>query len=379
MAKAAAKKKATSAHRKVQASTTRSRKTVKKTVDEKIIDEKVVDKKTTDKQPVNKKSTAKKTNNKKKKTTNKTSTPKSLETEKKQQEPEIILHTAKRVDLLEKEIEQKATESATETIFVRKVEKIIPTAEKEEPTAKEEAVDEPVPAKTETEVLTEIQQVLPSDSFDLTEVNARIKQRRAENNTKQNRETKTAKEIKETAIDKALVEASRDAKKRDAERRKSRKVHFGFRRVVLALACAAAAVFAIVYFVDLNTPNISLKVAAMQSGIDAKYPTYIPRDFDLSDITSENGKITLNFRNASTGDAFTIIEEKSSIDSAALLSSYVKPTYGDNYSEIVEQGLTLYISGSDAAWVNGGVLYKLKTVSGSLTKKQLKSIAVSSL
>ncbi|MBQ9018478.1 hypothetical protein IJ117_01860 [Candidatus Saccharibacteria bacterium] len=378
MAKAAAKKKATSAHRKVQASTTRSRKTVKKTVDEKIIDEKVVDKKTTDKQPVNKKSTVKKTNNNKK-TTNKTSTPKSLETEKKQQEPEIILHTAKRVDLLEKEIEQKAAESTAETIFVRKVEKIIPTAEKEEPTAKEKTVDEPVSAKTETEVLTEIQQVLPSDSFDLAEVNARMEQRRAENSTKQNRETKTAKEIKETAIDKALVEASRDAKKRDAERRKTRKVHFGFRRVVLALACAAAAVFAIVYFVDLNTPNISLKVAAMQSGIDAKYPTYIPRDFDLSDITSENGKITLNFRNASTGDAFTIIEEKSSIDSAALLSSYVKPTYGDNYSEIVEQGLTLYISGSDAAWVNGGVLYKLKTVSGSLTKKQLKSIAVSSL
>lgn len=192
----------------------------------------------------------------------------------------------------------------------------------------------------------------------------------------------TAKEMKDQAIKKALAAAASNTAKQDKKAKakklkKSGKVHFGFGRVVLAITCAAAAVFAIVYFVNLNMPDISMRVAAMQTGIEASYPNYIPRDFGLSDITSENGKITLNFKNSSTGDAFALIEEQSSWDSNALLTNYVKETYGENYSIIREQGLTIYISGSDAAWVNGGVVYKLKTTSGSLTKKQIKSIAVS--
>ena len=147
--------------------------------------------------------------------------------------------------------------------------------------------------------------------------------------------------------------------------------------MALALTCAAAVVFAIVYFVNLNMPDISLKVAAMQSGIDASYPTYVPRDYSLSSITSENGKIVLDFSNNSTGDCFSITEEQSHWDSSALLSNFVKDEYGDNYTTIREQGLTIYISNSDAAWVNGGVVYKIKSVSGSLTKKQIRSIAVS--
>ncbi len=184
----------------------------------------------------------------------------------------------------------------------------------------------------------------------------------------------TAQEMKQTAISQAIAKT---AKKQVIKKRKMNTVHFGFKRILLATVCAAIAVFAIVYFVNLNVPNISLKVAAMQSGIEASYPTYVPRDFNLSDITSENGRITLNFKNGSTGDAFTLVEEKSSWDSNALLNNFVRETYGDNYTMIREQGLTLYISGSNASWVNGGVVYKLKTTSGTLTKKQIKSIAVS--
>ena len=181
---------------------------------------------------------------------------------------------------------------------------------------------------------------------------------------------------RQTAVDRALVEAATSTASQRAKR-SSYKVHFGFKRILLALVCAGAAVFAIVYFVNLNSPNVSLKVAAMQSGIEASYPSYVPRDFSLSDITSENGKITMNFKNPSTGDAFTLIEEKTDWDSKALLNNFVRQTYGDNYAEIVEQGLTLYISGSDACWANGGITYTLDTTSGSLTKKQIKAIAVS--
>ena len=192
----------------------------------------------------------------------------------------------------------------------------------------------------------------------------------------------TAKEIKEQEIQKALNIASkkylsRKEAKKAKKARKSDEMTFGFRRMVLAMVCAAAAVFAIVYFVNLNATDISLKVTAMQTGIEASYPSYIPRDYSLSDITSENGKIIMNFRNSSSGDAYTLTEEASSWDSTALLNNYVKGEFGDNYTILKEQGLTINVSNSDATWVNGGILFRIKTTSGSLTKKQIQTIATS--
>ena len=184
----------------------------------------------------------------------------------------------------------------------------------------------------------------------------------------------SSQEMKQEAISKVLNRVSKTEPKK---KNNKTKVHFGFKRIVLATFCAAVAVFAIVYFVNLNAPNISLKVAAMQSGIEATYPAYVPRDFSLSDITSENGKVVLSFKNSSANESFTITEESSSWDSNALLSNFVKSEYGDCYTIIREQGLTLYVCDSNAAWVNSGVVYKLKTISGSLSKKQIKSIAVS--
>ena len=154
-------------------------------------------------------------------------------------------------------------------------------------------------------------------------------------------------------------------------------MHFGIGRVLIALACATAAVFAIVYFVNLNVPDISLKVAAMQTGIDPSYPGYIPRGYRISSITSEEGKLIMEFRNSSNGDEFSLTEEKSSWDSNALESNYVKKTFDENYSIVREQGLTIYISGSDAAWVNGGNVFKLSTKTGSLSNKQIRAIATS--
>lgn len=191
----------------------------------------------------------------------------------------------------------------------------------------------------------------------------------------------TAKELKDQAIKKALATAAveqpeiKSAKK--SKKKLGEKMHFGFGRAMLALSCAAVAVFAIVYFVNLNMPDISLRVAAMQTGINASYPSYIPRDFNVSSITSEDGKVTLDFTNSVTGDAFTLVEEASSWDSNALMTNYVEDEFGENYTTVREQGLTIYISGSDASWVNGGVVYKITTNSGSLTNKQIKSIATS--
>ena len=192
-------------------------------------------------------------------------------------------------------------------------------------------------------------------------------------------ESISMKDKKDAAIKSALASvATMDAK----NKRKPIASHiktsrtFSAKKVILAFSCAAIAVAAIGYFVSLNMPDVSVRVAAMQTGIEATYPTYIPRGYALSNISSEDKKLVMNFID-SEKHSFSISEEKSSWDSAALESNYVKEEWESNYSTIREQGLTLFISGSNAAWVNGGIVYKLTTTSGELTKKQIKSIATS--
>lgn len=187
----------------------------------------------------------------------------------------------------------------------------------------------------------------------------------------------SAKELKDQAIKKALAQAATMNEGTGADTKKGEKFHFGFGRVMLALVCAATAVFAIAYFVNLSMPDVSLKVAAMQTGIDAKYPSYVPRDYNISSITSENDRVTLNFVKSTTDNSFTLKEEKSAWDSSALLSNFVKAEYGENYSILREQGITIYVSNSNAVWVNGGLLYKIEAAQGTLTEKQIRSIAVS--
>ena len=237
-------------------------------------------------------------------------------------------------------------------------------------------------AKSETRTITSEPEIAPASSHPLQSLaNQRVRVRRDTINAQTGLlSNKTAQQLKDDAIKKALsstLQQEKNEKKQTKASRKENKLHFGFGRVLLALSCAAVAVFAIVYFVNLNMPDISLRVAAMQTGIEASYPSYVPRNYALADITSENGKITLNFKNVQDDTGFTIIEEKSSWDSNALLSNYVKNEFSEGYSTIREQGLTIFIDKSNAAWVNGGVVYKLVTPNDDLTKKQIKSIATS--
>lgn len=183
-----------------------------------------------------------------------------------------------------------------------------------------------------------------------------------------------ARELKQQEIEKAVKTASNMPV---VKRRQRRGIfgEFGLARVILATACITTAVFAVAYFVNMTSADMSLQVAATQSGISAKYPSYVPRGYELSDVTSSSGKVIMHFR----GDEgeFTLTEENSSWDSEALLNNYIKSTYNNDYTVVREQGLTLYMGGTWEAWVNGGMLYKLTVNSGSLSKKQMKTIATS--
>jgi hypothetical protein len=188
--------------------------------------------------------------------------------------------------------------------------------------------------------------------------------------------TKTsAKELKEQEIAKAIKAATKLPTSESPRRRRHAFGEFGWKRAILVATCITTAIFAVAYFVNLTSSNMSLQVAASQSGIDAKYPSYVPRGYELSEVTSSSGKVSIHFK--SSDGEFGLSEESSAWDSEALLNNYIKPKYDIEYTVIREQGLTLYIGPTWAAWVNGGMLYKIDITSGSLTKKQMKSIATS--
>lgn len=150
------------------------------------------------------------------------------------------------------------------------------------------------------------------------------------------------------------------------------------RHFILAFAASAACIVLLGIVVKINMPDLSVQVAAMQTGIDAKYPSFLPNGFQLSGVSTEkNGPIHLEFT-GQDGASFIITEERSAWDSNALLNNYVKDTWGQDYSVLREQGITTYISNSDAVWVNGGIFYKLTSkAADTLNKRQIKNIVTS--
>lgn len=192
----------------------------------------------------------------------------------------------------------------------------------------------------------------------------------------------SAQELKDRAIKQALRKVSQvenDTKMTTQfSESKQEKQHFWQkRRFAVAVAMVVISFGLLGYLVYLNMPDISVRVAAMQTGIDKAYPSYVPANYRLDGLVKEDaGRITMNFKN-SEGKKFTLMEEKSSWDSSAVLSNYVKKNWGSDYSIAKGQGLTIYVSKSNAAWVNGGVFYVITDDEGSLSSTDLHDIAVS--
>lgn len=147
-------------------------------------------------------------------------------------------------------------------------------------------------------------------------------------------------------------------------------------RVVLAFAVSAACMLALGFLVKVNLPNISVSVAAAQTGVEASYPNYTPRDFNLSGVYADDESVVIEFKGPND-TSFTLSEENTSWDSNALITNYVKGAYGKEYETITEGGTTIYVSHSNATWIKNNTLYKLNANAGTLTKRQIKNIVTS--
>lgn len=124
----------------------------------------------------------------------------------------------------------------------------------------------------------------------------------------------------------------------------------------------------------LTVPALSLYVAAKSANVEATYPGYIPAGYHFKGpVTYSEGKVTMRFAAAGSDSAFTIEQNSTYWDSGAVLDNYVLAR-SQNYLTYSQGGITIYTFGSQAAWVNAGVLH---TIDGNaqLTSDQILRIA----
>jgi hypothetical protein len=131
------------------------------------------------------------------------------------------------------------------------------------------------------------------------------------------------------------------------------------------------------YFTYLNMPNLSVRVAAAQAGVNASYPAYHPDGYSINGpVAYSQGEVSMKFAANAGPQSFTITQSKSSWDSSALLDNYVTQKSNGNEVTNIVHGVTIYTYNDNAAWVNGGVLYKI-TGNAPLSSDQILHIATS--
>lgn len=211
----------------------------------------------------------------------------------------------------------------------------------------------------------------------------------------------TAAELKRIAVEKALAEMNaqekveekairqkvknekiKKVKKVEQESRlvtamKKEKKKNKLKKVSLALACALSCVAVLAYFVHLNVPDISVKVAAIQAGINAKYPNYLPKGMRVVGVSAtKETEVKMEFKGEGE-NGFLLLQTKSAWDSVALLDNHVRPKWKEDWTRIREQGITIYLTKQGAVWVNGGIMFEIVFNGQVLEPTQIKNIATS--
>ena len=116
-------------------------------------------------------------------------------------------------------------------------------------------------------------------------------------------------------------------------------------------------------------------MAAVQSGIDAKYPGYKPDGYALNGpIKFKSGEVSMKYAYADGSSGYTITQQKSGWNSSAVKEFFSEKHKNPNTTMI--DGLTIYSGGKEAAWVNGVILYQISG-DANLSSSQIEKIATS--
>lgn len=122
-----------------------------------------------------------------------------------------------------------------------------------------------------------------------------------------------------------------------------------------------------------NSPKLAFHNAAAKAGIDASLPTYIPSSYHQTGPVSVNpGELTMAFTSP-VSNAIKIVQQQSSWDASSLRDNYISHQT-ENYLTVQGQGLTIYLYGNQADWINHGVWYQINGIA-SLSREQVLKIA----
>jgi len=131
------------------------------------------------------------------------------------------------------------------------------------------------------------------------------------------------------------------------------------------------------YFVYINIPLLSVRVASAQAGINATYPEYHPDGYSANGpVSYGDGQVTITFYASSGNLEYTINQSKSLWDSSALKEKIQNEAKNNPITTTTERGLTIYSYSGKAYWVNGGILYTI-TGNANLANDQIRRIATS--
>lgn len=146
----------------------------------------------------------------------------------------------------------------------------------------------------------------------------------------------------------------------------------------LSLASGALALLMLGgYFSYISMPNLSVRVAAAQAGIDASYPSYRPDGYRLNGpVSYADGEVSLKFAANAGPQNFTITQARTTWDSSAIQENIVTSKWGNDYTSYAENGLTIYTHDNQAVWVNGGIRYSIEG-DAPLSAAQIRNIATS--
>lgn len=175
-------------------------------------------------------------------------------------------------------------------------------------------------------------------------------------------------------VDQALNSAT-------AHKQKSPKRLHIIRRMPKLVSVGTALLIVVIlggFFAYQYVPNIAVRVASSQAGIDASLPTYRPSGFSFKEVAVSPGTVVISY--SSNGDSqrqFKVMQKNSNWDSQSLLSNYVSQESTDVQTSN-QNGKTVYVYGNDSAtWVSQGIWYVVEGGTANLNSDQLLKIASS--
>lgn len=188
-------------------------------------------------------------------------------------------------------------------------------------------------------------------------------------NRQQTHQTESRHEHKSEAplMDMARAELE-STKKQEAKR--------GHRKFKLSAIAAAITAVALVlgYGGYLVYPNVQLRIAASQAGLDAK-TFYAPKGYKVSgSVAMGAGKLAINYHGENNA-SYRLNQERSKTTEEQLKSEATAKGK-DSFDSLKAGDVNVYRYNDKAAWVKDGVLYTLDT-NDFLTSDQITKIASS--